>query len=309
MKVGLPEELLHLEWMDALKETIDGFLPGIQWMHRCAEEGLRAVFMEGDACYPFKQMIRTALRLAPRVDALLVPRVAGMDGYFTCPNFRALPDMVRLHTDRSPSILKARISAPIMDVKSEGDVYSLARSVARELAGGVPLRGSPPLPSRKNVPGLATRDISRAVALIGHPYVLRDPRLNNGVPEILRDGGCETVFAQDIPFKELDRLSRGRDFYAKTLYWRAAREILGAYLYFSRVQRPAGIIQLAAFNCGVEALIRVELAALHRQLTNPPPFMIVVCDEHTQRDHVLTRIEAFLDVVYGITADRHLFGH
>ena len=121
------------------------------------------------------------------------------------------------------------------------------------------------------------------------------------MPDILNGLGHDTVSTQDIPFDTLTALAARHDYYAKTLYWRSARRVLGGFLYFTQEQRPAGMIHLVPFNCGVDALLRIELASLHKQLEHPVPFMVVVCDEHTQRDHVLTRVEAFLDMVHGIS--------
>ena len=129
---------------------------------------------------------------------------------------------------------------------------------------------------------------------------MADAHLNNGVPEIVHINGFDTVSAQDIAFKELTELAASRDYYVKKLYWRSAREALGAFLYFTQIQRPAGIIHLIPFNCGVDALLRIEIMALYKKMDHAPPYMVIVCDEHTQRDHVVTRVEAFLDIVNGI---------
>ncbi|MBW1814402.1 MAG: hypothetical protein JRJ39_12235, partial [Deltaproteobacteria bacterium] len=86
----------------------------------------------------------------------------------------------------------------------------------------------------------------------------------------------------------------------KKMYWRSAREIIGAFFFFSHINRSAGIIHLAPFNCGIDALLRIELMSMHKRIEGAPRFMTIVCDEHTQRDHVVTRIEAFLDMIYGI---------
>jgi predicted nucleotide-binding protein (sugar kinase/HSP70/actin superfamily) len=110
----------------------------------------------------------------------------------------------------------------------------------------------------------------------------------------------DVMHSHQLPFAPLDRLASARDYYAKQLYWRPGREALGAFLYLTGVRRPAGIIHLLAFNCGVDALMRIELMSLYKRLKDPPPYMVLVCDEHTQRDHVVTRIEAFLDIVHGI---------
>ena len=130
-----------------------------------------------------------------------------------------------------------------------------------------------------------------------------DAKLNNGVVDILQSYGYRTAYAEDVPFDTLNRLAELRDYYAKIMYWRSARLILGAFMHYVQNRRPAGIISLVPFNCGIDALTRIELMSIYRQLENKPPYMVIVCDQHTQRDHVVTRIEAFLDIIEGISLE------
>jgi predicted nucleotide-binding protein (sugar kinase/HSP70/actin superfamily) len=302
MKVGFCRELLHVEGMAALKATLDRLAPEIEWVHDSAKKVRSQLLLDGDACYPFKKMVRSALSLLPGVDALLVPRIIRLDNYLMCPNFRALPDMVRLNLERLYSAKLIPLLTPEIDAVTSGPVDFLAADIFKQLFG----KSSTASPVVEKAGAhltedLRKRDISKAIALIGHAYVLPDAHLNNGVPEILHGLGHETVSTRDIAFNTLTSLAARHDYYAKTLYWRSAREVLGGFLYFTQVQRPAGMIHLVPFNCGVDALLRIELASLHNRLNHPVPFMVIVCDEHTQRDHVLTRVEAFLDMVHGIT--------
>jgi predicted nucleotide-binding protein (sugar kinase/HSP70/actin superfamily) len=252
-------------------------------------------------CYPFKKMVRTSLALLPDVDALLLPRIVNLDGCLMCPNFRALPDIVAINKDRMAQNTEALLVTPLMESCDNKQLDALARATVRELQtyGGLHLSNSSSLKGTEPHAQL-DRDLSRSIALIGHPYLLRDATLNNGVPDILEASGFDIVFSQEIPFMELDQLAASRDYYAKKMYWRPGRETLGAFLYFTQVRRPAGIIQLIAFNCGVDALLRIELMSLKNRKENRIPFMALVCDEHTQRDHLITRIEAFTDIIHGI---------
>ena len=294
---------MSLEPVAALKHGLDRALPGAEWILRAPPGGPAPRYLGQDACYPLKKILASCLALARDVDCLLVPRLVGPEGHLMCPNFRALPDLVALNCDRMPGHGDADRVFPLVDRFDRRGLEAIAGEAAARIRDrrGVPLetrpaRGGSPDPGGKAPP---PDDLSDRIALLGHPYVLDDRRLNNGVVEILHGRGVRTVRGDRIPYPECDRLARGRDWFAKTLYWRPAREMLGAFLYFTRVRRPAGIIHLVPFNCGIEALTRLELKAMHRAMGDPPPYMVVVCDEHTQQDHVSTRVEAFLDVAYG----------
>ena len=301
MKIGLPNELLHLEGVQDFKDRIHQRVPHIEWIHTPSGKTPRPLFLEVDMCYPFKKMVRTSLALLPDVDTLLLPRIATLDNCLMCPNFRALPDIVAINKERLGQKAGAHMVTPLMESCRNDQLDILANATAGELQNGA----GPPLPKvaspvKADSPAPEERDLSRSIALIGHPYLVRDSALNSGVPDILKAFGYDIALPQEIPFTTLDRLAGSRDYYAKTMYWRSGRESLGAFLYFTEVNRPAGIIQLIAFNCGVDALLRIELMSLKNKLKKAIPFMALVCDEHTQRDHVVTRIEAFIDIIHGI---------
>jgi predicted nucleotide-binding protein (sugar kinase/HSP70/actin superfamily) len=304
MRIGLPHELMHVEWIPNLKSKLSHLVPDSEWVHVPSFKRTGHLFSEGDACYPFKEMIRTSIALLSSVDVLLLPRIVGIDGFLMCPNFRALPDIVALNKERTGDNNSVPMVTPLMEVSGNEQLELLSRIAARDLlkiSDCHTLREFSDETVEVDIP--CDRDFSRSIALIGHPYVLADPTFNNGIPEMLRKNGFGTILAQEIPFKELDRLAGSRDYYAKKLYWRCARETLGAFLYFTQVRHPAGIIQLVPFNCGPDALLRIELMSLYKGMKDVPPYMVIVCDEHAQRDHVATRVEAFLDIVDGIKID------
>lgn len=305
MNIGLPHELLRIDWVADLKERISQMMPEAVFVHDPAGEAPTNLNIEGDACFPFKTMIRTALALHGNADVLLLPRVVEIDGFLMCPNFRGFPDIVELNTKNlAPDSIKPIIS-PIIECKDRAELNPLAKSMAKQLSGIFGIRALPFRVQEKNKDQNKIRnlDLSKTIAVIGHPYVLTDKRLNNSVPQILETYEYDTVFPNDVPFADLNALAESLDYYAKKMYWRSAREIIGAFLFFSQQNRTAGVIHLAPFNCGIDALLRIELMSLHKKLEGAPPFLTIICDEHTQRDHVVTRVEAFLDMIHGINID------
>ncbi len=300
MKVGIVREQLAVEWIPELIKRISRMIPDIEWIHDSPKEIPPQMLLDGDACYPFKKMVRASISLLADVEALLLPRIVSIDGFLMCPNFRALPDIVTMNRERIGKHNSVPIITPVMEVSGQKDLELPAKEITNAL--GKKYDGDYPVidEQQPEIQDLRDRDISNSIAIIGHPYVVADAHLNNGVPDILHINGFKTVSAQEIAFKELTELAASRDYYVKKLYWRSAREALGAFLYFTQIQRPAGIIHLIPFNCGVDALLRIEMMALYKKMDNAPPYMVIVCDEHTQRDHVVTRVEAFLDIVNGI---------
>jgi predicted nucleotide-binding protein (sugar kinase/HSP70/actin superfamily) len=310
----MPSALLAFDWTRRLRDEIQRSVPEAVWMHEPEGKAPEAVLAGGDACYPFKRMVSIAAALGPLVDILLVPRLLRLDGHLMCPNFRALPDIVSLNIDRSSPVAVVDTVVDIADSRGETAAFS---EIVRAVEGRRNSFPAGPQADHAGIPGaeegryregLGSQSEERLqtgprIALIGHPYLLADPHLNKGIPAMLRSRGCSILTPADVPFAELDRLAAADDYYAKKLYWRAARECLGAFRYFTGVRRVSGIIYMVAFNCGVDALMRIELMSLYQRMEQPVPFMVLIGDEHTQREHLLTRIEAFLDIVHGVTLD------
>jgi len=310
VKVGFPQELTHIAWMPLFLQHVSARVPGMQWLHAAQKKNIRPSFLEGDVCFPLKTMIATALGLLGEADVVLLPRLVLLDGFSMCPNFRGLPDLVALNAKKMGLDTTSAVASVVVEAEDRQDVIQAAGAAAKEIfkqaRTSAPASLQPENPaqvSQECATGRAAaapgqRDLSRTIALIGHPYLLEDARLNNGVPALLRAAGFDVILCSELPFDMLSSRAGEYDYYAKKLYFRSAREALGAFLYFSRVSRPAGIIHLIPFNCGVDALVRIEIESLHKKIDNAPPCLVIVCDEHTQHDHVATRVEAFLDIVH-----------
>lgn len=310
VKIGLPIELLSFDWICRLKEDISRLAADIEFCHvpGPAQGRLTIPLSEGDACFPFKKMIRTAMALLPEVDCLLIPRLVRLDGHLLCPNFRAFPDLVALNRDRLPTSAKdTAIIDTVVDIGSQADEDRVRLDVLQALLGTSPASLTTTFPEPASSAAKAAKleaklaPYAKNIALIGRSYMVQDPHLNMGISEILNSQGYGVITPQDFDFKTLDQTAARNDYYAKTMYWRGARECLGAFMHLTEEFDPAGIIYLLSFNCGVDALVRIELMSLHKKLDKKIPMMVLVGDEHSQREHVVTRLEAFLDVIDGIT--------
>ncbi|MEN8256241.1 MAG: acyl-CoA dehydratase activase-related protein [Thermodesulfobacteriota bacterium] len=311
MKIGLPIELLSFEWIRRLRDDISQVLPDAQFFHVAGQGGSGQQIIplsEGDACFPFKKMIRTAMALLPEVDKLLIPRLVRLDGHLLCPNFRAFPDLVALNRDRlAGPEKKTPIVDTVVEISSRDDEEKVRVKLLQTLLSKneISLKMDFPLAERAEDKASTLRTklapYAKNIALIGRAYMVQDPHLNMGIAEILNGQGYGVITPQDVDFQSLDQVAARNDYYAKTMYWRGARECLGAFMHFTEEFAPAGIIYLLSFNCGVDALVRIELMSLHKKLEKKIPMMVLVGDEHSQREHVVTRLEAFLDVIDGIT--------
>ncbi|OGP72066.1 MAG: hypothetical protein A2W09_09475 [Deltaproteobacteria bacterium RBG_16_50_11] len=132
------------------------------------------------------------------------------------------------------------------------------------------------------------------VALIGHPYNLFDIDINKDILTLMKSLGMEIVTSDSLPEKEVDRHLSDL---SKEIYWSSGREIVGALFHFLSGDAD-GVIFLTSFKCGIDALLQEFIKrTLKVRGGSCAPFLILSFDEHTGREGMTTRLEAFRDVM------------
>ncbi len=320
MKVGILRNLLYYNYFPLWKTFFEEL--GIEVVvssptnKRILESGVKKAV--DDACLPVKLTFGHALDLAGRVDYLFIPRLVSIESdAFTCPKLIGLPDMIRANLNELPPLLdtcfdlkKGRsFYRPFRELgrnftrksyliknafqKAEIRQREFEKTMERGLTPGEALKvleGSvPPAPNnfhRSPAKGLR-------IALIGHPYNLYDGYMNMGLIAKLRQGGCQVITAEMLPAEVLEKASSA---WREDIFWTLSRRMMGAASHFFNSNGVDGIISCISFECGPNSLLQVlieEEAKKHRET----PYMSLILDEHTGEAGIITRIEAFLDMV------------
>jgi len=133
------------------------------------------------------------------------------------------------------------------------------------------------------------------VALIGHPYNLFDIDINKDVLSLTKSLGMEAVTSDLLSDKEIDHEVSDL---SKEIYWSSGREIVGSLFHFLS-GGVDGVVFLTSFKCGIDALLQEFIKRRLKVRGGGPslPLLILSLDEHTGREGLMTRLEAFRDVV------------
>jgi len=132
------------------------------------------------------------------------------------------------------------------------------------------------------------------VAFVGHPYNLFDIDINKDVLALSKSLGMEILTSDLLSDEEIDRQISGL---SKEIYWSSGREIVGSLFHFLS-GGVDGVIFLTSFKCGIDALLQEFIKRrLKVRGGSPVPFLILSFDEHTGREGLTTRLEAFRDVI------------
>ena len=269
-----------------------------------------------DSCLPMKLLVTHVVSLKDKVDRLFVPRLVSLHRtYIMCPKFRGAPDIVRLATEGNISIIDETIDLRTRKnsllpsfikigeklgaskketrqafVKGEQSTFQLRKEWLDRI-NRLPLKHlfqlNIPAPSK----GIRA---TLRVAFVGHPYNLFDTDINKDVLTLTKNLGIEIVTSDSLSEKEIDRQISDL---SKEIYWSSGREIVGALLHFLK-GGVDGVVFLTSFKCGIDALLQEFIKrSLKVQGGASIPFLVLSFDEHTGREGLITRLEAFKDVI------------
>jgi predicted nucleotide-binding protein (sugar kinase/HSP70/actin superfamily) len=258
-------------------------------------------------------------------------------GTYTCPKMLGLPDMVRQNLRGLPPAIVAdfdsRLRRRSLEEGGEDLACRLGRSrrhareavskgleALRNFRGGLeaglsfeeaasgaepgwktPLKGwKMPVEGRRE-PVPAGDDLARArpdfrplrVGLVGHAYNLFDPGVNLGLDRKLALLGCDLVTSEQLSEEEVRTESAAR---TKEIFWSSGRRILAAVTRFRRRGLVDGLIHVVSFGCGPDSMVG-EIAERETRRSSNLPYMALTIDEHTAEAGLLTRVEAFVDML------------
>jgi predicted nucleotide-binding protein (sugar kinase/HSP70/actin superfamily) len=275
----------------------------------------KIVYFE-DSCLPMKLLVTHAVFLKDKVDHLFIPRLVGVHRtYIMCPKFRGAPDIVRLATEGKVSVLDETIDSRkggvslVQSFLKIGERLGASRreskSAFREAEKSFSTFQKDWMDRVNRLPtgqlfqtDVATPSTVRKaplrIAFVGHPYNLYDSDINKDVLGLAKRLGMEIVTADVLSEKEIDQEVSDL---SKEIYWSSGREIVGALFHFLS-GGVDGVVFLTSFKCGIDALLQEFIKrALKVQGGSSIPLLILSFDEHTGREGLMTRLEAFRDVV------------
>jgi predicted nucleotide-binding protein (sugar kinase/HSP70/actin superfamily) len=353
-RIGIPRALMFYRYFPLWKVFFEELGWKVMVSDGLGKRG-KLLYFE-DSCLPMKLLVTHSMNLNKTVDHLFVPRLVSLHrSYIMCPKFRGAPDIVRLATEGTVSILDETVDLRVRGysmfqsllktanrlgiTEKEGkkafqkaerfflnfqkewedringlstsqlfeidiptrQIKNYTQKVSPPLAGGDEgERGcgrlySPP-PSSSPVKG-GGKDIGKTsfrVAFIGHPYNLFATDVNKDILSLAKNLGMKIITPDALSEREID--ARVSDL-SKEIYWSSGREIVGSLFHFLSGGAD-GVVFLTSFKCGIDALLQEFIRRrLKLQGGTSIPLLVLSLDEHSGREGLTTRLEAFRDVM------------
>jgi predicted nucleotide-binding protein (sugar kinase/HSP70/actin superfamily) len=270
-----------------------------------------------DTCLPAKVFLGHVIELIDKCDYIFIPVIRSVKKkVYNCAKFLGLSDMTRAVIPKCPPILDIDFDINRGRDKIYQDIYRLGKIFThdknkikqavlaawqthldyRQLMssqGITPLQALKITHAKRVIPPVSNNIESRtSIAIIGHPYLLYDNLVNHRLLHQLEFSGCHIVTPEMLTAEQLE--SATNKLVGKA-YWTWEEEVVGAGNHYIE-NKLDGIIGVAAFGCGPDSLMMDMVRRQANDMDNTP-FMNLTLEEHTAETGVITRLEAFIDMI------------
>ena len=303
--------------------------------------GMGSEFCTSEFCPPmriFYGHVQYLLKNYPDLDYLFIPRYASLDkNHYSCPHFMALPDSVKhvikpqvpileweINTKKMTNIESAIELGKIFGIEKNkaGELFVLALNDFRKFGSFMRkkkilfpkavyrnykkiLKSSKPKKIKSS--GDGNSEVEKLnILVLGHPYNLYEPLLNNNLIEWLQEHEINIISINSVPkdvFKERVTLSmKFKNYYG------SEEELLQAARHYliDAQDEVDGVIFVTSTACVCDSLIGDLLKRNFIKIQKP--FLTVVLDGHFKNikqtdksgeSQIISSVEVFVNKIRG----------
>ncbi|HWR09741.1 acyl-CoA dehydratase activase-related protein [Sporomusa sp.] len=296
VKVGIPQALLFHEfggfWLDFFQNIgVPVALSGMT-NKQILDRGTSLAIDE--SCVPLKVYLGHVDSLLATCSHIFVPRVTQYypDNHL-CAKLAGLPDIVQ-NTFR---LAGKELISPNIENKSPTTMLKAVHAICQPL-GVSALTGHRAYHQalkrwKGDIPIKSDQSAKARIAVIGHSYIIKDVFFNNDIENFFKSQSVDITTPSDIPSKRIYEEAKA---FTQDIYWQLSMKIAGATRYFCQQTDISGVIMVSSFGCGPDSLVN-EYLEHHILRQSDKPYMVINIDEHTGNAGLITRVEAFWDMV------------
>lgn len=306
--VGIPKSLLYFRyfplWESFFGELGAEVLVSSPSSAATLEAGSRAA--HSDACVPIKLAFGHVEEVASKSDFVFLPRFLRLEEKsYVCPKVIGFTDMAkcsfpRLGSEGGPRLIESLFDVHVCSDKKvfrrigynfSWNPFKIDRAYSRSVEY---FRRESERRVGEHEKAASSKLYSKRIGVVGHPYNIGDDFVSMGLLAELEKRDALPVTSDDIPLHTYEC-----DFseFPSNLFWSFGREIYKTARIFlgNEKYRVDGLVYVAPFGCGLDSIMMsiVQSEAKSARV----PFLPLTVDEHTAKAGVLTRIEAFLDML------------
>lgn len=314
LKIGIPKALLYYQYFPLWSTFFQEL--GLEVV--VSDPTSKAIMAAGsgrvvaETCLPVKVYCGHVLDLVGKCDYVFIPAIRSIQkNVYNCSKFLGLPDLIKAVTPNCPPIIDLDIDVSKSKVSLHPETYNIGRwirpkpqkekqaaarawEVHLDYMGSMASKGVNPLDyMHGEEPTLAAPGSERlTIALIGHPYNIYDEFITHRILHRLRSLGARVVTPE---MAGRQALSAGVEKLVGRPYWTYEDEIVGAAGHYLHADVD-GVIAVVSFGCGPDSTM-VDVMQRYAKRPGVRPLLTLTIDEHTGEAGLITRIEAFLDMI------------
>ncbi len=271
-----------------------------------------------ETCLPIKVYIGHVLNLIDKgVDKILVPSIQSIaPKIYNCSKIRGLPDLVRNVVKKDFTMIEATLDKSeknhglydfLKEMAEPFGITDMERIKKASKAGWRTYNNfhimSKSGMSYKKAMNYAlqgkvfienqTKEFPISIALISHGYNIFDERTSMKIFDKLEKMDVRVYSSLQLSNEQMDD---GIKALREDMYWANEREMTGAAGHYLKDMKIDGIITLTAFGCGPDSLMIERITRRAKRFNKP--LLNLTIDEQTGEAGFITRLEAFVDMLF-----------
>lgn len=271
-----------------------------------------------ETCLPIKVYIGHVLNLISKgVDKIFIPSLQSIaPKIYNCSKIRGLPDLVRNVVKGDYTIIEATLDK---SEKNQGlyeflseiakyygitdfDIIKKASQAGWRTYNNFHIMSKSGMSYKKAMNYALqgkvfiennTKEYPISIALISHGYNIFDDRTSMKIFDKLEAMDVKVYSPLQLSNEQMDD---GISTLGNGMYWANEREMTGAAGHFLKDAKIDGMITLTAFGCGPDSLM-IERITRNAKKYNKPILNLTI-DEQTGEAGFITRLEAFVDMLF-----------
>jgi predicted nucleotide-binding protein (sugar kinase/HSP70/actin superfamily) len=255
-----------------------------------------------DQCFPVKVYYGHVISLLEKTKNIFIPQyISFQEGTYCCPKVIGLPGLIKNSIPHEFNLITAQIDLG----KHHFSMVNILRLALRLTANPIRLikafryftasikRPRKGFNSTKLPVNNSSKGKNGLIGVVGHNYTLHDPLLNMGVLNRMMEFGFDIITSEA---SERFNAQENRQLYFKRRkpHWDFGQAILDAVQNMLQDDHVKGIIFITFFGCGIDAFIE---EIFKNNISEKKPYLCLTLDEHSGEAGLMTRIEAFLNMI------------
>ena len=318
VKVGIPRGLLYYQYFPLWKTFLENLGAEVvlspKTNKKIVDMGVKSALDE--TCLPVKVYYGHVSWLKEKVDYLFIPRIISVEvKEYICPKFMGLPDMIKANISNLPKVIDVNLDMS----KSNKDLVKFVKEVGNHFTSN-PLKitkawqnaikenkkyeeiiGQDQMLPHHAIESLLQdkpRGVQPAnarlkIAVIGHGYNIYDEYISMDLINKLWERQVQVYTPDLLQMSDINNIVAKLP---KRMFWTLGKKCIGGAVHYAKQMKVNGIIHIASFGCGPDSLVGELMTRKVRKETGVPILNITI-DEHTGEASLITRLEAYLDML------------